>query len=172
MQPRDQLNSSKSADGAQQLALASSIILYRRYSLGISSTQANQPTEPSSSHWRAQSFYTGHTAYGSAQLRQISRRSPTARIGQLNHSAQVTLPKKSDQTACISELNHSTQAMQPRDQLNSGKSADGAQQLALVSSIILHRPYILGISSTQANQPTEPNSSHWRAQSFYIGHAA
>ena len=42
------------------------------------------------------------------------------------------------------------------------KLADGGQQLTLMTSS-KSRPRSLGISSTQANQLTEPNSSHGRA---------
>ena len=86
---RNWVNSCKSDDGGQPSTLTSSIILHRPCSLGISSTQANQLTKPNSSHWRAQSFYTSHAAWESIQLRQISRRSPTAHIEELNHSTQA-----------------------------------------------------------------------------------
>ena len=78
----------------------------------------------------------------SVQLMQVSRQSPTAHID---------------------ELNHSTQAMQPRNQFDSGKSADGAQQLTLTSPTahfedltILARPRSPKARSAWAEQPTQP----------------
>ena len=106
MQPGNQFNSGKSADGDQQLALTTSA-KSRSCSLGISSTQASQPMENSSSHRRPQPK-VGHAAKESIRLIQASRWRSAARIDDLSQK----------------------QVMQPGNQFNSGKSADGEQQLA------------------------------------------
>ena len=69
------------------------------------------------------------------------------------------------------ELCHK-QVMESRNQISSGKTVNGDQPLKSTSSIILHRSCCLGISSTQANQPTEPKQLKLTSSPFYSGHAA
>ena len=67
-------------------------------------------------------------------------------------------PEPSSSLLTSSSTQH--KSLNLRDQFNSGKLADEAQRLTLTSSSIQHRPRSLGISSTQVNQPTQPNSLH------------
>ena len=110
MQSRNQYNSCKSANGGQQLALASSA-KNKSCSQGINTTHASQPMEVSISHWRALPK-TSHVVKESIQLMQVSQWRSAARIDEL----------------CQKQVMHS------RNQFNSCESADGGQQLALTSS--------------------------------------
>ena len=107
MQPGNQLNSGKLADGDQQL-----------------------------------SFMT------SAKIRSCSLRDQFGSYKSADGDQQLALTTLAKIRSCSL-----------RDQFGSYKSADGDQQLALTTSTKI-RSCSLGISSTQANQPMEPNSSH------------
>ena len=97
---RNQFSSSKSANGDQQLTLTNSA-RNKSGSQGINTTHASQSMEISRPK-------TSHGIQESDQLKQDCQRIPSAQFD---------------------ELNHSTQATEPRNQFNSGKSADEAQQL-------------------------------------------
>ena len=135
MQPRNQFNSYKSADGDQQLALTTSA---KRRSCSLRSQ-----------------FNSGKSADGHQQLAlTTTAKSRSCSLG-INSTQEVSRWRL---VARIDDLSQK-QVMQPGNQFNSGKSADGDQQLALTTSS-KSRSCSLGINSTQASQPMEINNSH------------
>ena len=91
----------------------------------------------------------------------LSARSHATHLDEFVYSEQVTLPEESDQLKL-----HCHSATSPLSLSARSHAAhldeyvySGRQQLKLTSSAKI-RSCILGINSTQENQPTEPNSSH------------
>ena len=144
------------APGAQQLTLTSSSTQHRprclrsHISSGYIATRLHRHSAASPLDYIATRLHL-HSAKSPLGH---SARSPAAHFDELIYSAHVTLPKESDQLRLYRHSATSPLGYIATQLYRHSAIAPGAQQLALASPIILHKPCSLRISSTKENQPT------------------
>ena len=148
VQPGNQFNSGKSADGAQQFTWTSST---QQLALTTSAKIRSSSLRDQFGSYKSANGDQQLALMTSAKIRSCGLRDQFGSYKSVDGDQQLALTTSAKIRSCSL-----------RDQFGSYKSADGDQQLALTTSA-KNRSCSLGISLTQANRPTEPISSHGRA---------